>query len=176
MNPPSGNAASDRLAQWVHDHARAVRGYLLGWVRKPDVADDLLQEVFRRAWQAADRYREEGTPRAYLLRIADRLVIDRARRSGTEQTIDDNTWRAFEPLAEQSDPSADLTRKETEVALQAAMEELTAPQRRVLLLRYYGDLSFAAIAEETGMPLGTVLSHCRRGLERLRTLMVNERS
>lgn len=176
MTSSPGNSPSDRLAQWVADHARAVRGYLLGWVKKADVADDLLQEVFRRAWQAADRYREEGTPRAYLLRIADRLVIDRSRRSGAEQTIDDNAWRAYEPVAEESSPAEELTQKETELALQAAIDRLTGPQRRVLLLRFYGDLSFAKIAEETGMPLGTVLSHCRRGLERLRTVMANEQT
>src|SRR5262245_51298400 len=117
MTPLPGNSPSDRLAQWVHEHARAVRGYLIAWVKKADVAEDLLQEVFRRAWQAADRYREEGPPRAYLLRIADRLVIDRSRRLGTEQTIDDNAWRACEPVAAESDPVEELTKKETEFAL-----------------------------------------------------------
>ena len=48
----AGQSGEERLAQWVREHARAVRGYLLGMVRRPDVADDLLQDVFQRAWQA----------------------------------------------------------------------------------------------------------------------------
>ena len=55
--------------------------------------------------------------------------------------------------------------------LEAAMELLTAAQRRVLLLRYYGDLSFAEIAETMGCPLSTALSHCRRGLLALRQII-----
>ncbi len=51
------------------------------------------------------------------------------------------------------------------------MEALTPPQRRVLLLRYYGDLSFSEIAEIVGCPLSTALSHCRRGLLTLRGLL-----
>ena len=69
------------FADWVRDHGRAVRGFLLAMVRRPDVADDLSQEVFCRAWQARSRYREQGNARAYLLRIADRLVCDRGRRA-----------------------------------------------------------------------------------------------
>jgi DNA-directed RNA polymerase specialized sigma24 family protein len=46
----------------------------------------------------------------------------------------------------------------------------------VLLLRYYGQFSFAEIAEMTGWPMNTALSHCRRGLEALRKLLVEQES
>jgi len=52
------------------------------------------------------------------------------------------------------------------------LASLSPPQRRALLLRYYGDLSFAEIAAIMGCPLGTALSHCRRGLLKLRELLV----
>ena len=70
------------VADWEREHGQAVRGYLLAMVRRPDVADDLTQEVFCRAWQARERYRENGTARAYLFRIADRLACDFGRKSG----------------------------------------------------------------------------------------------
>src|SRR5262245_55222489 len=89
--------AEERIARWVREHARAVRGYLLGLVRRTDVADDLVQEVFQRAWQARDRYRDEGHERAFLLKIADRLAIDRSRRRGLEIHLDDATWHDVEP-------------------------------------------------------------------------------
>src|SRR5690349_16287420 len=88
---------ADAVSRWVREHGRSVRGYLLSLVRREDVADDLLQEVFRRAWQARDRYEEQGQERAWLLRIADRLVCDRARRLGREQTADAETWQRIEP-------------------------------------------------------------------------------
>src|SRR5438105_1148494 len=90
-------APDERIARWVREHAGAVRGYLLGMVRRADVADDLVQEVFQRAWQARERYRDQGHERAYLLRIADRLVVDRSRRRMREVNVDEATWREVEP-------------------------------------------------------------------------------
>jgi RNA polymerase sigma-70 factor (ECF subfamily) len=165
-----------RLAGWVRDHGRAVRGYVLGLVGRDDVADDLVQEVYRRAWQARDRYHERGSPRAYLLRIADRLVCDHGRRAGREVTLDDARWQEVQPSDGQREPSAGLLRSEARQALDRALAMLTPPQRRVLLMRYYGDLSFAEIAESLDAPLGTVLSHCRRALLALRKILVEDPS
>ena len=161
----------DRIAHWVREHGRCVRGYLLGMVRRPDVADDLAQEVFQRAWRARDRYRDEGHERAYLLKIADRLVVDRSRRLGLEMTVDETVWREVEPAADDESPLEELTRKEVGQQLAAALDRLTPAQRRVLLLRFFGDLTFEEIAESIGCPLGTALSHCRRGLIAMRRLL-----
>ena len=162
------------FADWVRDHGRAVRGFLLAVVRRPDVADDLSQEVFCRAWQARARYREQGNARAYLLRIADRLVCDRGRRPEPEVNLSDDGWKKCQPLdAAQEPPQRALMAEATE-QLTAALDQLSPMQQRVLLLRYYGQLSFAEIAEMIGCPLNTTLSHCRRGLETLRRLLVEK--
>ncbi len=166
--------APARFDSWVREHGRAVRGYLLGVVRRPDVADDLTQDVFCRAWQARDGYREQGTARAYLLRIADRLACDWFRRRRPEQTLDQETWNQRGPAGPESDPAAEITLREAGAELKAALGRLSEPQRRVLLLRYYGQMSFAEIAQVMGCPLNTTLSHCHRGLEALRKLMVEK--
>jgi RNA polymerase sigma-70 factor (ECF subfamily) len=163
---------NDRFADWGREHGPAVRGYLLAMVRRPEVADDLTQEVFCRAWQARGRYREQGTARAYLLRIADRLLCDRHRRRGREVTLDDEHWKQMEPASRAVDPPEAAARAEAVGQLTAALDCLSPTQRRVLLLRYYGQLSFAEIAETVGCPLNTALSHCRRGLMALRKLLV----
>src|SRR5947209_2916413 len=101
-------SAQERLERWVREHAGAVRGYVLALVRRADAADDLVQEVFERAWQARGRYRDEGHERAYLLRIADRLVIDRSRRQRREINLDDATWHEVEPAADFQSPLDEL--------------------------------------------------------------------
>jgi RNA polymerase sigma-70 factor (ECF subfamily) len=163
-----------RVESWVRDYGRLIRGYVLKLVASEELADDLVQEVFQRAWQARARYQEQGTPRAYLLRIADRLVCDHVRRRGRELTLDDRHWQEVEPCQEDGEPSATLSRSEDRQALDMALEVLSSSQKRVLLLRYYGELSFAEIADLMGCPLGTVLSHCRRGLLALRKIMTED--
>lgn len=158
----------ERLAQLVREHAAAVRGYLLGMVRRADLADELLLEVFERVWQSRERYVEQGRVRAWLLRIADRLAISRLRKLQRETTMDDAAWTRLEPVDTQTDPAQSLVQLETERELASALDALPPNQRRVLLLRYFGEMTFPQIAAQTGWPLGTVLSHCHRGLAALR--------
>ncbi len=165
---------AQRLTQWVADHSAAVYGFLLGATGDRAAAEDLLQEVFFRAWSARRAYCERGQARAYLLTIAHRLAADRVRRGRRrERQIDPGQWQLVEP-ADCQTPAEELTRTENESRLLAALAELSPPQRRAILLRYYGQLSFEQIAATMQAPLGTVLSHCRRGLDALRRLLVTE--
>lgn len=156
------------MAVWVRDHGPAVRGYLLAIVRRSDEADDLAQEVFCRAWQSRGRYQEQGHARSYLLRIADRLACDRIRRKKPEVTLSEEGWRDREPWSDRGNPVNNALESEAGERLKTALGQLTPVQRRVLLLRYYGQLTFDEVAQTLGCPLNTALSHCRRGLEVLR--------
>lgn len=174
MDSPSENLSPDELlASWVREHSAAIRGYALALVRRPDIADDVLQEVFRRAWQVRDSFRQQGQDRAFLIRIADHLICDRARRMGRELNLDDAGWQAQEPASADDNPATIAQWREAERDLAIALDRLSIGQRRVLLMRYFGGLEFAEIAEQLGCPLNTALSHCRRGLQTLRKLMVN---
>ena len=161
-----------RLADWAGEHGRAVRGYLLAMVGRSEVAEDLTQEVFCRAWEARRRYREQGNARAYLLRIADRLVSDHRRRAGREVTRDGEVWKQIEPAGRRADPSQAVVQAEAARQLAKALDGLSPAQRRVLLLRYYGQLGFSQIAEILNCPISTALSHCHRGLAALRIMLV----
>ena len=162
----------ERFAEWVSQHGKAVHGFLAAMVRRADVADDLCQEVFWRAWKARERYREQGNARAYLLRIADRLVCDRSRRAEPKTNLDAETWLRHEPTSPEAEPIDAVVAAEQIRQLAKALDSLSPVQRRILLLRYYGQMGFAEIAEMVDCPLNTTLSHCRRGLEALRKLLV----
>ena len=161
-----------RIEEWIEQYGPSVRGYLRAMTGRPDVADDLWQEVFQRAWRAGQRYREIGSARAFLVRIADRLLCDHARsrkrREAVEVQLDAAGWREFDPPEGGPPPSRALEVGEANRRLWAALDSLSPSQRRVLLLRYYGELSFAEIAQLVDRPLNTVLSDCRRGLGALR--------
>ncbi len=176
LNLCTNNCTGDVLARWVSEHGAALRGFLRGAVRNADLADDLLQEVFCRAWSARAAYVDTGNARAYLLRIADRLVCDHYRRHRTETEYIQKRARGFGVVDAEvaAGPGELAARNETDRQLAVAIESLSPVQRRILLLRYYGDLSFQEIAEMTAIPLNTALSHCRRGLLALRQLLKEE--
>lgn len=172
----SGSTDSDRkrLTRWAHEHGRSVLGYLLAQVRDPHVADDLLQEVFVRAWQARQRYEDTGRERAYLIRIADRLACDWARRPRHEAPLEMPDSCAAEPAGECDFPWQELVLAERREELATALASLSESQRRILLLHYYGSLSFAEIANLLSCPLNTALSHARRGILALRRILMEK--
>lgn len=174
FSSPPAPLHAERMAQWVAEYGDSVRGFVYSRVRRHDVADDIVQEVFRKAWEARERYEEAGNGRGWLIRIADHLICDRARRSGREMTLDETAWQNVEPSDGASEPDSGLIAKESKAALEVALDGLSEAQRRVLLLRYYGSLGFAEIADQLKIPLNSVLSHCRRGLLALRKRLVTD--
>lgn len=164
----------ERLTRWVREHGRPLLGFLTALVRDRHLADDLLQEVFARAWQARESYEDSGRERAYLLRIADRLACDQARKPRREQAVDEIHWRQIEPASETDPPWQAMSEVESGRQLEAALDALTEPQRRTLLLKYYGSLEFHEIASILGCPLNTVLSQSRRGLLSLRRILAEK--
>ena len=107
------------------------------------------------------RYREQSSARAYLLRIADRLARN-SRRVRRPVNLGPADWQRYEAAEfgrrSVGDPRAPRGGREAG----RGHGEVVALQQRVLLLRYYGDLGFAEIAEIIGCPKNTALSHCRR--------------
>ena len=163
----------ERFAQWVREHGKAVRGFLAAMVRRGDMADDLCQEVFCRAWQARDRYTDQGKTRAYLLQIAARLACNASRRKEPQINLGDEAWKIHEPSGSTVEPSQAAAVTEQIALLYAALDKLSPMQRQVLLLRYYGQMDFQEIADTLQTPLSTTLSHCRQGSQSLRKLLVD---
>ncbi|GGW92698.1 RNA polymerase sigma factor [Streptomyces malachitofuscus] len=130
-------------------------------------AEDVTQQVFIGAWRGRHGFRSErGTLGAWLVGITRRKIVDalaaRTRRLSLIESAAQDVTPA--PPVQQA-PDEVLDR----VLLVEALSRLPHAQREVLCMAFYEDLTQAQIAERTGVPLGTVKSHTRRGLHRLRT-------
>ncbi len=136
-------------------------------------AEDAVQEIFVDLWQSAVRFDPAlATEAGFVAMIARRRLIDRIRRRQRRS----DTEPLPEVLAEPVGASGPRQEVCAEAALAArAMEQLRPEQRVALLLACQG-LSHEEIAAATGMPLGTVKTHVRRGLSRVRQALVGSPS
>ena len=131
-------------------------------------AEDVTQQVFVAAWQSRGTLRpSESALPAWLIGIARHRVADeyarRARATRVSQAVAANTVPGSE--VEGRDV---VDRLVDRVLLREAVEQLTEPRRSVLHLAYVEDRTQEDIAKQLDLPLGTVKSHMRRGLLRLR--------
>lgn len=164
-------AKNEQITTWTAQYGGLVRGYLMSMVRRADVADDLSQEVFLHAWKGLDLYAEQGEAKAYLMKIAYRVVCNAKRRRSMEVNVDDETWTAIDPVDAKSDPAKNIHQAELNATLSAVLDQLSEAEKKVLTLRYFGEMKFNEIADLIELPLNTVLSHARRGLARMRDIM-----
>jgi RNA polymerase sigma-70 factor, ECF subfamily len=134
----------------------------------PSDAEDAVQEIFLDLWKSAARYDVRlGSEITFVATIARRRLVDRrrqrARRPETESLTD--TSSAAASIASGNVPPE----MGAEAALAArALDQLRPEQRQVLILTACHGLSHEEVATTTGMPLGTVKAHARRGLIRVR--------
>ncbi|WP_435010181.1 RNA polymerase sigma factor [Tundrisphaera lichenicola] len=161
----SANAASPEIIALYTDFSVELRRMVLGVVRNPELADDVMQTTFIKVVERGHEARFE-TARGWLFRVAfhEALAVKRRRASR-----DRGERRA---AVIQHCPSSNLddglVRAEAVEAVREALGRLSEDQLRVVRARVFEEKTFAEIAGETGLPLGTVLSRMRRALEQLR--------
>lgn len=132
-------------------------------------AEEGVQEVFMDVWRHAARFDSAVSSEAtFVAMIARRRLIDRHRRRASRPL--------FTSLESSAPVPAPAATTPLEIADEAArvircLDRLQPEVRRVLELAFGEGLTQAAIAERTGLPVGTVKSHARRGLIRLRQLV-----
>lgn len=138
-------------------------------------AEDAVQEIFISVWKNAGRFDpNKGSEVTFVATIARRRLIDRLRQSGRRPNES-----PIEPGPSPTAPGDEITapaelREEVGIA-NRALAELGEDQRRVLQMSIGHGLSHERIAEATGIPLGTVKTHIRRGLIRVRALLEEQR-
>ena len=151
-------AAYERWAALVYTLA-------LRMLRDGEDAQDVTQEVFLSAWRGRNKYRPEQRPLpAWLTGIARHVVFDRMSARSRDHRLHERV--VVNHLDDEEAPIAEAVADTLVVA--DLLEHLEQPRRTVVELAFLQGLSHAEICARTGLPLGTVKSHIRRGLTQLR--------
>lgn len=170
--PPTGHdielaasaAAGDRRAygELVRRHGSAVRGLLRRLGADSATADDLAQDAFMTGFEQAAEFRGEGTFGAWIKKIAARLYLRKVKREARLIFSD-----SVEPVeaAMAGDAPGDAARR---IDLDEALKTLSRGERLCVSLCYGADWSHGETAEALNIPIGTVKSHVKRGLDKLR--------
>ncbi len=131
-------------------------------------AEDAVQEVFVELWRSAGRFDPAaGTELTFVLTIAKRRLIDRTRRLRRTPLPDGDAL--VDNVTARTDDDVDV--RDELAGLSKALDLLRPEQRTVIELAYLDGQTHQEIARDTGMPLGTVKSHARRGLSRVREIL-----
>ena len=150
-------------------------GLAMRVVRHREWAEDVLQETFLTIWRSAADYRGALSPplawmglivRSRSLDLLRRRTADRAQLT---QEFDEVMADTFESAS--ADPMDTADASEQAWALHQCLSQLEGRQREVVSLAYLRDLSHGELAQQLGLPLGTVKTWIRRGLEKLRACM-----
>jgi len=157
-------------AAFVQRFQARVHRLALTIVRDRQLAEEVAQETFVRAWRYAGSYdRRRGAPAAWLLTIARNQAIDAVRLRGVETA--DLDLPALE--RELSDPAADGAQAAGELSererVRQALLALPVEQRRPVVLAVYLGRTAREISELDGIPLGTVKTRIRTAYLRLRS-------
>ena len=159
----SHSAMGERRAfgELVRRHGSAVRGVLRRMGAQGAEADDVAQDAFLTAFERIAEFRGEGTFAAWVKKIAARLYLRRLQR---DRRLGAMTAEAMEDEADIVHGDADAT-----IDLEEALKVLSAAERLCVTMCFGAGLSHTEAAEALNLPLGTVKSHVKRGLEKLRT-------
>jgi RNA polymerase sigma-70 factor, ECF subfamily len=137
--------------------SRRLLQYAYGLTGDLGDAQDVVQEVYIRAWQRWTRLVRYDSSEAWLRLVATRLATDRWRRFGARRAAASVLGVGTPAVAAPPPPAEDT------IVLMAAMRSLPIDQRRAIALHYLLDLPVAEVATEIGVPEGTVKSWLARG-------------
>jgi RNA polymerase sigma-70 factor (ECF subfamily) len=153
----------DRKAmdELVRLHQDRVYGFLYRMSNDRDLALDLTQDTFLKAFRALGGFKPEASLGPWLLAIARNCFLDHTRQQRHDSLEDDG--------AGAEDPA--LVRLSSDSGIMEALAQVPSPLREALVLRHVEDLSYDQIAEALEAPLGTVKTWIHRGRASLRQLL-----
>jgi len=165
--PSLASEADVRLA--YDAHGGELYRYAVRATGDEGSSQDIVQEVFLRAWRSADRFDPElASLRVWLFAIARNVVVDHHRAVGARpwlRGLTDQPDDARQPVAEHSEQLVH------DWVVEEALERIGAEHRQALTETYLRDRPYADVAAELGIPVGTLRSRVFYGLKALRVVL-----
>lgn len=165
----------DALAELYHRRAPSLSLLISRFLPSTEDTEEIVQEVFLHLWRQAGVYDPgRSSVSTWLALIARSRAIDRLR---AQQTLERTLARAAQENRHPQSPpvaAAELLAEQRRRRLWAALAELPAEQRRVLVLAFYGGRTQAQIAQSDDIPLGTVKTRTVLGMKKLRRSLGSE--
>ena len=161
------DATGEALRALYRSYAGELLGFALNALGERGAAEEVVQEVFTRAWRNADRYDPgRGSVRTWLYQIARHAIIDMRRRASARPAL-----AAGEAFAEAGTDADSIEQAMLGWQVAAALERLTPEHRQMIRLAHFQGLSVREIAERCQLPVGTVKSRTWYALRSLRLVL-----
>lgn len=165
----------DAFERLVHRHQTRLVGYLRGLTNTESDAEDLAQEAFLRAYRSLKGFRGTSSFRTWLYQIATNVFRNWLEKRRNQAPVNAGSIDApapgmdepVEPMGEEHPEARHLLRD----AIDRALAQLPDDQREAVLLRDVEGFEYREIAEQLGVPLGTVESRIFRGRSRLKEIL-----
>ena len=138
--------------------------FLIGVLRDGELAEDVLQATFARAVESGHAAQRESV-RGWLFRVAFNEALSLRRMQGQQEKLIRKA--AWDCARESVQPDDRVHKSEVVAEVRRALEDLPSEQAAVVRMRIYEQMKFAEIAEQLGVPLGTVLTRMRLALRKL---------
>ena len=151
------------------DYCKQLKRYSLSKLSSPQLAEDLVQDTFLRAWNYLLKGGHIDTMKSFLYQILHRLIIDEYRRGKRTSSLDDLVDKGFEPSAskDEFEHISDVIDGKAMVLL---MNKLPDRYKKVLTMRYVESLSIEEMATRIGQSKNTVAVQIHRGLVKLKEI------
>ena len=168
------------ISELIERHKRRITDYITMMVKDREIADDIFQETVIKAVRVIDdgRYVDNGKFLSWALRIAHNQVIDHFRHNRGEHKITeaDAGFDILGTMKFAGDSVEDrMVHEQIHEDLRRIIDHLPEEQRDVVVMRYFNDMSFKEIAEESGVSINTALGRMRYALINLRRLIRDNR-
>jgi len=164
VNVP-GSIDRNRIVSLYESHRLELRRLILGVTRDPDLTEDVIQSTMAKAIELGHTAQEE-TLKGWLFRVAFHEALTARRRRETREQGERKLQFTLKRVIDA--PDARLLQDEVIEGVRDAIDQLPLEQRAIVWARMYEDKTFAEIAENQKLPLGTVLTRMRLALEKLR--------
>jgi len=168
------DGSGDAVSNLYDRYGATVYGLALRVLGQPDLAEEVVQDVFAQVWREAGRYdAARSTVAGWIVMLTRTRAIDRfrARRSRPDVSAAVEASRAIPVPSSERTPESSTIVAEDQRLVRGALARLPDHFRSLIELAYYEGLTHTEIAERTGIPLGTVKTRLRSAMGTLRSAL-----